>query len=181
MGNLAQDLCYAGRTFLRSPAFVLVAVLSLAFGIGANTAIFTLVDQVLLRLLPVKDPKQLVLLWGRGPHYGSNNGRYKLSYPMYEDFRDHNEVFSGMFCRWGTQLNVSTDGKTERVDGELVSGTYFPVLGVGAALGRVFAPEDDKTPGGHPLAVLSYRYWVSRFARQIPASLERRYSLTAIR
>src|SRR5207249_3877496 len=91
------------RPFRRSPVFGTVAVLSLAFGIGANTAIFTLVDQVLLRLLPVKDPQQLVLLWGRGPHYGSNNGRYKLSYPMYEDFRDHKQVFSGMFCRWGTR------------------------------------------------------------------------------
>src|ERR1051325_5071105 len=159
-----MDLSYAVRTFRKSPVFVTVAVLSLAFGIGANTAIFTLVDQVLLRLLPVKDPQQLVLLWGRGPHYGSNNGRYKLSYPMYEDFRDHNQVFSGMFCRWATSMNVSTEGKTERVDGELVSGTYFPVLGVGAALGRVFTADDDKTPGGHPIAVISYRYWLSRFA-----------------
>ena len=164
MDNLVQDLRYAVRTFRKSPVFVVVAVLSLAFGIGANTAIFTLVDQVLLRLLPVKDPQQLVLLWGRGPHYGSNNGRYKLSYPMYEDFRDHNQVFSGLFCRWGTSMSVSAEGKTERVDGELVSGTYFPVLGVGAALGRVFTPDDDKTPGGHPVAVISYRYWLSRFA-----------------
>ena len=90
---------YAFRTLAASPGFVAAAVLSLALGIGANTAIFSLVDQVLLRLLPVKDPQQLVILWGRGPHYGSNNGRYKLSYPMYEDFRDKNEVFSGMFCR----------------------------------------------------------------------------------
>jgi predicted permease len=164
MGNLVQDLRYAIRTFRKSPVFVIVAVLSLAFGIGANTAIFTLVDQVLLRLLPVKDPQQLVLLWGRGPHYGSNNGRYKLSYPMYEDFRDHNQVFSGMFCRWETSMSVSSDGRTERVDGELVSGTYFPVLGVGPALGRLFTAEDDKTPGGAPYAVLSYRYWLSRYA-----------------
>jgi predicted permease len=164
MGNLVQDLRYAIRTFRKSPVFVIVAVLSLAFSIGANTAIFTLVDQVLLRLLPVKDPQQLVLLWGRGPHYGSNNGRYKLSYPMYEDFRDHNQVFSGMFCRWETSMSVSSDGRTERVDGELVSGTYFPVLGVGPALGRLFTAEDDKTPGGAPYAVLSYRYWLSRYA-----------------
>jgi predicted permease len=164
MGNLVQDLRYAARTFRKSPVFVAVAMLSLAFGIGANTAIFTLVDQVLLRLLPVKDPQQLVLLWGRGPHYGSNNGRYKLSYPMYEDFRDHNQVFSGMFCRWGTDMSVSSDGKTERVDGELVSGTYFPVLGVGAALGRVFTSDEDKMPGGEPYAVISYRYWLSRYA-----------------
>ncbi|HUJ50356.1 MAG TPA: ABC transporter permease [Bryobacteraceae bacterium] len=165
MGNLLQDLRYALRTFRKSPLFVTVALLSLAFGIGANTAIFTLVDQLLLRLLPVKDPRQLVLLWGRGPHYGSNNGRYRLSFPMYQDFSAHNQVFSGMFARWENSMNVSADGRTERVDGELVSGTYFPVLGVGAALGRVFTPDDDKTPGGHPLAVISYRYWVNRFAR----------------
>lgn len=164
MGNFLQDLRYAVRTFRKSPVFVMVAVLSLAFGIGANTAIFTLVDQVLLRLLPVKDPQQLVLLWGRGPHYGSNMGHYKLSYPMYEDFRDHNQVFSGMFCREETSMSVSSEGRTERVDGELVSGTYFPVLGVGAALGRVFTPEDDKTPDGAPYAVISYRYWLSRYA-----------------
>ena len=152
MGNLTQDLRYAIRTFRKSPVFVVVAVLSLAFGIGANTAIFTLVDQVLLRLLPVKDPQQLVLLWGRGPHYGSNNGRYKLSYPMYEDFRDHNQVFSGMFCRWETSMSVSSDGRTERVDGELVSGTYFPVLGVAPALGRLFSAEDaDGKPRPFPM------------------------------
>ena len=164
MSKLAGDLRYALRTFRKSPVFVAVAILSLAFGIGANTAIFTLVDQLLLRLLPVKDPNQLVLFWGRGPHYGSNNGRYKLSYPMYEDFRDHNQVFNGVFCRWETSMSIAAEGKTERVDGELVSGSYFPVLGVGPALGRLFNPDDDKTPGGAPYAVLSYRYWLSRFA-----------------
>jgi predicted permease len=164
MGNLGQDFRVAIRSFKKSPIFVAVAVFSLALGIGANTAIFTLVDQLLLRLLPVKDPQQLVLLWGRGEHYGSNNGRFKLSYPMYEDFRDHNQVFSGMFCRWDTSFSISDSGKTERVDGELVSGSYFAVLGVGPALGRVFTPEDDKVPGGHPYAVISHRYWQSRFA-----------------
>ena len=163
MGNLGHDLRFTLRTFRKSPVFVGVAILSLALGIGANTAIFTLVDQILLRLLPVKDPQQLVLLWGRGPHYGSNNGRYKLSYPMYEDFSSHNQVFSGMFCRWETALSVSEGGRTERVDGELVSGTYFQVLGVAAALGRVFTPDDNKVPGGHPIAVISYRYWQNRF------------------
>ena len=163
MGNLGHDLRFAVRSFKKSPVFLAVAVLSLALGIGANTAIFTLVDQILLRLLPVKNPQQLVLLWGRGPHYGSNNGPHKLSYPMYEDFRDHNQAFSGMFCRWGTSFSVSSEGRTERVDGELVSGTYFPVLGVGAALGRVLTPDDDRVPGGHPVAVISYRYWMNRF------------------
>jgi predicted permease len=164
MGHFLNDVRYAFRTFRKSPVFVAVAVLSLALGIGANTAIFTLIDQVLLRLLPVKDPQQLVLLWGRGPHYGSNNGANKLSYPMYEDFRDKNQVFSGMFCRNGFDFSLNFEGKTERISGELVSGSYFLVLGVGPSLGRVFNVSDDATPGGAPYAVLSYRYWMSRFA-----------------
>jgi len=164
MAHLWQDVRFAVRTLGKSPVFVVVAVLSLALGIGANTAIFSLVDQILLRLLPVKDPQQLVLLWGRGQHYGSNNGPNKLSYPMYTDFRDQNQVFSGMFAKWTTAMSVAVDGKTERVEGELVSGTYFPVLGVGPAIGRVFSPDDDKSIGGHPYAVLSYRYWMNRFA-----------------
>src|ERR1700742_1081444 len=111
MGNLLADVRFALRTLRKSPVFVVVAILSLALGIGANTAIFTLVDQLLLRLLPVKDPQQFVLLWGRGSHYRSNNGDHKTSYPMYEDFRDHNQVCSGMFCRWRTSLSISSQGK----------------------------------------------------------------------
>jgi predicted permease len=164
MGHLLNDIHYALRTFRKSPVFVAVAVLSLALGIGANTAIFTLIDQVLLRLLPVKDPQQLVLLWTRGQHYGSNSGANKISYPMYEDFRDRNQVFSGMFCRNDMDFSLNFEGKTERISGEVVSGTYFPVLGVGAALGRVFNASDDQAQGGVPYAVLSYRYWMSRFA-----------------
>src|SRR6202162_5560367 len=95
---VGRDFGYALRTLRRSRGFAAVAALSVALGIGANTAIFTLLDQVLLRLLPVKDPKQLVLLTSRGSHYGNNRGGNALSYPMYRDFRDHGEVFSGMFC-----------------------------------------------------------------------------------
>ncbi len=164
MGHLLNDVRYALRTFRKSPVFVAVAVLSLALGIGANTAIFTLIDQVLLRLLPVKDPQQMVLLWTRGRHYGSNSGANKISYPMYADFRDKNQVFSGMFCRDDAEFSLNFEGKTERISGEIVSGSYFPVLGVGAALGRVFNVSDDQSEGGVPYAVLSYRYWMSRFA-----------------
>src|SRR5580658_323345 len=127
MLNLVADLRFALRTFRKSPVFVVVALLSLALGIGANTAIFTLIDQLLLRLLPVKNAEQLATLWGRGPHYGGNNGQYKLSYPMYVEFRDKNQVFSGMFGSWETGLNLGFDGRTERIAGELVTGTYFPV------------------------------------------------------
>ena len=164
MGNFLQDLRYAFRTLRKAPLFTCVAVLSLALGIGANTAIFTLINQLILQLLPVRDPEQLVLLTARGQHYGSNTGSNAISYPMYQDFRDKNEVFQGMFCRFGNQFSLTYEGRTELVSGELVSGNYFPVLGVGAALGRVFTAQDDLFQGGHPIAVLSYSYWKTRFA-----------------
>ena len=164
MGTVLQDLRYAFRTLRKAPLFTSVAVLSLALGIGANTAIFTLINQLILRLLPVRDPEQLVLLTARGEHYGGNNGSNAISYPMYQDFRDRNPVFQGMFCRFSTSLSLTDQGRTELVQGELVSGNYFPVLGVGAALGRVFTAQDDLYQGGHPYAVLSYSFWQSRFA-----------------
>ena len=176
MGNFTADLRFALRTFRKSPIFVVVALLSLALGVGANTAIFTLVDQLMLRSLPVKDPKQLVTLWGRGQHYGGNNGPYKLSYPMYEDFHDKNQVFDGMFGSWDTAINLSFNGRTERIAGQLVTGSYFPVLGVGAALGHVFTPENDKVKGAHPIVVLSYRYWITRFAGD-PSVIGRKLSV----
>ena len=164
MGYFVQDLRYAFRTLRKAPLFTSVAVLSLALGIGANTAIFTLVNQLILQLLPVRDPEQLVLLTARGSHYGSNTGPNSISYPMYQDFRDKNQVFQGMFCRFGNAFSLTYEGRTELISGELVSGNYFPVLGVGAALGRVFTAQDDLIQGGHPIAVLSYGYWKTRFA-----------------
>jgi predicted permease len=164
MSTLWNDVRYAMRGFRRTPLFTAIAVLSLAFGIGANTAIFSLIDQVLLRLLPVKQPEQLVLLSMKGMHYGSNWGGNAISYPMYKDFQDNNQVFSGMFCRFPMETGLGFGNRTERVDAELVSGSYFPVLGVMAAAGRLFTPDDDRLPGGHPLAVLSYGFWQTRFA-----------------
>src|SRR6202163_4696524 len=111
MGNLGQDLRYALRTFRKSPFFVAVAMLSLALGIGANTAIFTLVDQLLLRLLPVKNPEQLVMISSTGPHVGSNRGDRAASYPMYQDFQRKATAFSYVFCRYGTPLSVSFSGQ----------------------------------------------------------------------
>src|SRR5258708_7835160 len=160
---VGRDFGYALRTLRRSRGFAVVAALTLALGIGANTAIFTLLDQVLLRLLPVKNPQQLVLLTMRGPHYGNNWGGNAISYPMYRDFLDHNEVFSGMFCRFPQPVSMTYGGQAERTQGELVSGTYFSVLGVGTALGRAFTPEDDRVPNGHPLVMLSYDFWKQRF------------------
>jgi putative ABC transport system permease protein len=164
MPPLVQDLRFALRTLRKSPLFTTVAVFSLALGIGANTAIFTLIDQLILRLLPVSHPEELVLLTSRGQHYGSNTGSNAISYPMYQDFRDRNQVFGGMFCRSGMTMSLSAEGHTELVAGELVSGNYFPVLGVGAALGRVFTAADDLYQDSHPLAVLSYSFWKTRFA-----------------
>ena len=162
----ARDLKFALRALRRSPGFTSVAVLTLALGIGANTAIFTLLDQILLRLLPVKNPHELVLLTMRGRHYGNNWGGNAISYPMFRDFQDHNQVFTGMFCRFPYPISIGTPGsQSERVQAELVSGTYFDVLGVTPALGRTFTPDDDRTPGGHPVVVLSYDYWKTRFSR----------------
>lgn len=162
--TLWNDIRYALRGFRRTPLFTTVAILSLAFGIGANTAVFSLLDQVMLRLLPVKHPEQLVILKELGAHYGSNSGMNAMSYPMYTDFSQHNDVFSGMFCRFPVEASLGYGSRTERVDAELVSGSYFPVLGVGAALGRTFAPDDDRIINGEPLVVLSYSYWQNRFA-----------------
>src|SRR6267142_6859652 len=111
MVSILQDLRYAFRTLRKAPLFTSVAVLSLALGIGANTAIFTLVNQLILQLLPVRDPEQLVLLTARGSHYGSNTGGNAISYPMYQDFRDKNPVFQGMFCRFGTAFSMTFEGR----------------------------------------------------------------------
>src|SRR5215471_4305311 len=163
MASVLQDLRFAFRTLRKAPLFTSVAVLSLALGIGANTAIFSLINQIILQLLPVRDPEQLVLLTARGSHYGSNTGGNAISYPMYQDFRDENQVFQSMFCRFGTAFSMNYEGRTELASAEFVSGNYFPVLGVGAALGRVFTAQDDLYQSAHPIAVLSYGYWKTRF------------------
>ncbi len=162
--NLASDLRFAMRSLSKAPLFSAVAVLSLALGIGANTAIFSLIDQLMLRLLPVRNPSELVLLDTKGSHLGNNRGANSFSYPMYQDFVAHNQVFSGLLCRVTTPVSMSFSGQTERASGEMVSGTYFQVLGVGAAVGRTITPNDDTTALGHPVVVLSYRYWQTRFA-----------------
>src|SRR5690348_15577798 len=163
VGTTIGDFRYALRTLRRSPGFVAVAVMTLALGIGANTAIFSLLDQILLRLLPVKNPQQLVLLTMHGHHYGSNWGGNAISHPMFRDFQAHNEVFSGMFCRFPNSVSLTFGGQSERVHAELVSGTYFSVLGVNTILGRAFTPEDDHVPLGSPLVMLTYYYWKQRF------------------
>jgi predicted permease len=159
-----RDFKYALRTLARTPSFTVIAILTLALGIGANTAIFTLLDQILLRLLPVKNPQELVLLTMHGRHYGSNWGGNAISHPMFRDFAAHNEVFSDMFARFAFSGSLSFNGQAERVDIELVSGDYFSTLGLNPYLGRVFTAEDDRIPDAYPYIVLNYAYWQSRFS-----------------
>jgi predicted permease len=161
-----SNLRLALRSLRRSPLFATVAILSLALGIGANTAIFTLIDQIVLRKLPVKAPDQLVMLFQRGSHNGSNMGGRMHSYPIYQDYQQKAEPLAEVLCRRLAEASVSIENQTERVTAEMVSGNYFSMLGVQPALGRVFSSkEDDQVFMGHPVVVLAYDYWNSRFAR----------------
>ncbi|MEO8025323.1 MAG: ABC transporter permease [Bryobacteraceae bacterium] len=166
MNALWQDFRFALRSLATAPVFTAVALLSLALGIGANTAIFSLIDQLLLRSLPVRDPQQLVQIYARGSFYGSNWGSNTMSYPMYRDFRDHATVFDGLLMRRQQTVSVGHAGQVERARAEIVSGNYFQTLGVNAAYGRTLLPEDDDKPGAHPVAVLAYDYWKARFGGQ---------------
>jgi predicted permease len=166
MTTLTADLRLAFRGLRRSPLFAAVAILSLALGIGANTAIFTLIDQLLLRKLPVAAPDQLVMLYQRGANNGSNMGTRMHSYPIYQDYQQKAEPLSEVLCRRLVAASVTVDNRTERLDAEMVSGNFFTMLGVRPAIGRVFnSQEDDQAYQGHPVVVLSYDYWNSRFAR----------------
>lgn len=164
MGNLWSDAKFSIRAMRRSPLFAVIAILSLALGIGANTAIFTLLDQLLLRDLPVKNPDELVMLYQRGPHNGSNMGDRMHSYTIYQDYQQKAAPLSEVLCRRLISASFSLDNQTERVGAEMVSGNYFTMLGVKPAIGRVFnSREDDQHYMGHPVVVLGYDYWMSRF------------------
>jgi predicted permease len=166
MTDTFADLRYALRGLRRSPLFATVAILSLSLGIGANTAIFTLIDQILLRKLPVKNPDELVMLYQKGANNGSNAGTRMHSYPIYQDYQTRAAPLAEVVCRRLVPASVSIDNRTERLEAELVSGNFFTMLGVGPAAGRVLnSKEDDQVYQGHPVVVLAYDYWVSRFAR----------------
>ena len=165
MTTILGDLRYALRILQRSPLFTAVAILSLALGIGANTAIFTLMDQVVLRKLPIKDPGRLVMLFQTGAHNGSNMGTRMHSYPIYQDIQKKAQPLAEVICRRLISVSMSADNQTERVDAEMVSGNFFSMLGVKPTLGRVFSSqEDDQVYQGHPVVVLSHAYWKTRFA-----------------
>ncbi len=165
LGALLQDVRYALRALAQNPGFAAVAVLSLALGIGANTAIFSIVDAVLLKWLPVSSPQELVVV-ARNPKQPGVG----FNYPDYEYVRDHNQVFSGVIASGGSggALSMLVPDEGSRATGQLVStalvsGNYFDVLGVKPAIGRLFTPGDNKTPGAHPYAILSYNFWKTRF------------------
>jgi predicted permease len=167
MENLLQDIRFGLRTLGKNPGFTLVAILTLALGIGANAAIFSLTDQVLLRLLPVERPRELVVLTSPGVNHGrvwsDIEGGPSFSYPMYKDLRDRNEVFAGLLASFHVQVNVAGHGESQLAEGVLVSGNYFQVLGVRPFLGRVLTAQDETAPGANPVTVLSYGYWTRHF------------------
>jgi predicted permease len=171
--RLGQDLRYAVRMMRNSPGFTAVAVLSLALGIGGNTAIFSLMNAVMLRSLPVQEPDRLVL-FGKGSWVGIVGGlpdhSWQLfSYPFYRQVQRQAEVFSGTAAMMSlpndTRVLVSGGTEPEPVHARLVSGTYFSVLGVKAIAGRMFSDTEDQTPGANPVAVMSYSWWQRRFGR----------------
>ena len=173
MHTLWQDLLYGVRMLLKQPGFTLVIVITLALGIGANTAIFSLLDAVLLKSLPVPQPEKLVL-FGKAENGGMTNGfpdrSWDLfSYPFYQEVQQRNEVFSEvgavLSMAWSVHGAINTDGASgemEQMDVQLVSGTYFSVLGLNASLGRTITAADDQTQGAHPVAVVSHAWWVRR-------------------
>lgn len=163
--SIRQDLKYGLRQLRQKPGFTLTAVLSLALGIGANTAIFTLVDQILLRLLPVDKPQELVQLRLAGGRVGSQSGdgRHTFSHPAYLALRDRNTVFSGLTGQRVETASLMGDDRSEMISVGLVAGNYFNVFGIRPHLGRVLTPDDDRLRNGHPVAVLQYDFWQSRF------------------
>jgi predicted permease len=162
LDDCRRDIRHAVRTLVRTPTFTLTAVLSLALGIGANAAIFSLVDQVLFRHLPVNDPQQIVLIDWRGNQLADGWGSGNLmSYPMCRDLQAQTQFFDGVFCRHPTTVNFSVGRGHQPVLAEIVSGTYFDVLGVRPHLGRLIAQSDDVQRDAHPVVVLSYDYWTN--------------------
>lgn len=156
---MIQDLRFGFRMLLKKPGFTLIAVLSLALGTGANTAIFSFVNALLLRPLPIEKPSELVSL----NNADARQAFPAFSYPNYKDFRDRNDVFSGLIAYRFTPLSMSHDGINERVWGFEVSGNYFDVLGVDTILGRIISLDDDRVAGASPVAVMSYKCWQQRF------------------
>jgi predicted permease len=162
--DFVYDLRFSARSFVRDRLFTVTAVLSLALGIGASTAIYSLVDQVVLRPLPVPHPERLVLFDWDGPQLADTFGSYNLmSYPICRDLEKKTEFFDGVLCRALTRVNLSTGGNPRPAEAEIVSGTYFTALGVKPARGRLLSSEDDQAPGASPVVVISWDFWKQEF------------------
>ncbi len=173
--EMFQDLRYGLRMLLKNPGFTLIAVFTLAMGIGANTAIFTLLDKVLIRPLPVEQPQQLVAFVEDG-----SGAPGIFSYPLYAELRDRNDVLAGVVAYEQRPFSLSDGNQSERVIGQIVTGNYFAVLGVRPALGRFFLPEEDHTPNTHPVIVISHGLWRRRFGAD-PAAIGQTISLSNYR
>jgi putative ABC transport system permease protein len=171
MTGFSQDLRYALRQLAKAPGFAAVAIVTLALGIGANTAIFSLLDQALLRSLPVKDADRLVILQSVGSFNGHTSSRtdenFYFSYPMYRDLRDRNSVFASLIATDYAAVGVQWHNQPELVGAELVSGNYFDALGIRPALGRLMVADDDRVADANPLVVLSFSYWQRRLGSDL--------------
>jgi putative ABC transport system permease protein len=163
IANLWQDVRYASRRLVEQPGFTMVVVLTLALGIGANTAIFSIIDRLLLESLPVDHPRELVLLNPAGLRNGWTTGDLSWSYQAYRGLRDGQRVFSGLIAERTDAVNLTIDGATQRATASIVSGNYFDVLGIRPLMGRLLSDADDRVRNGHPVVVLSYGFWVERF------------------
>ena len=167
MSGLGQDLKLALRVFWKNPAFAGIVILTLALGSGANTAIFTLLDQVMLRALPVEQPDRLVVLSAPGPFSGWSSSQsdtvVPVSQPMFEGLRDRTPAFQGTLAHYRTPIHLSVSGQTDNVNGDMVSGAFFQVLGLRPAHGRLFTADDDRVPSGHPVVVLGHGFFERRF------------------
>src|SRR5581483_538283 len=168
MDTFLQNIRFAMRQLRKYPGFTAVAVLTLAVGIGANASIFSLVNQVLLKKLPVREPDRLVTLQLAGSDTGHTDSwgggeNIQFSYPMYRDLRDQNSVFEGMLAVYPVQVGVQWHNTPSLARSEVVSGNYFSVLGVTPELGRLFVPEDSATRGSSQFVVLNYLYWTEHF------------------
>jgi predicted permease len=163
--DFLYDLRFSVRSFLRSPSFTAITLLSLALGIGATTAIYSLVDQVILHALPVREPERLVLVdWNGDDLITYATGSLNLMpYPICRALQQQTRFLDGVLCRAEIEVNLTAGGDPRPVAAEIVNGSYFPVLGVGPALGRVIEPEDDTAPGAGPVVVLSYDFWQAQF------------------
>jgi hypothetical protein len=180
MQSLMQDLGFSLRQIRRSPGFTVTAVLTLALGVGANTAIFSLLDQALLRSLPVRAPAELVILSSPSKAWegsSSDNGagvERSFSYPMYRDLRDRGTAFDGLIATSPADIGIAQDGTSNFAKAEIVSGNYFSVLGVTAAQGRLLTANDDTTPGSNPVAVIGDSCLIDRSCRACCAILPAR-------